>query len=60
MDPPAFRRTVCRATRMLLESGLASAEVMDLIPMKPLAEEEAASKNMCQTRWSALFTKITP
>jgi pyrroline-5-carboxylate reductase len=32
---------VCGATRTLLESGLTPAEVMDLIPVKPLADMEA-------------------
>jgi protein-S-isoprenylcysteine O-methyltransferase Ste14 len=29
-------------------------------PRPPLAEDEAALKNACQTRWPALFAKITP
>ena len=34
---PALKRMVCGTARTLLESGLTPAEVMDLIPVKPLA-----------------------
>ena len=37
---PALKRMVCGGARTLLESGLTPAEVMDLIPVKPLAEME--------------------
>lgn len=57
---PAFKRMVCGATRTLLESGLAPAEVMDLIPLKPLAEDEAAIRAAYETRLPALFAKIKP
>ena len=40
---PALKRMVCGSTRTLLESGLTPAEVMDLIPVKPLAEMEKKS-----------------
>jgi pyrroline-5-carboxylate reductase len=57
---PALKRTVCGATRTLLESGLTPAEVMDLIPVKPLAEMEAQVSEMYQTRLPALYQKIKP
>lgn len=57
---PALKRTVCGATRTLLESGLTSAEVMDLIPVKPLAEMEAQVSEMYRTRLPALYQKIKP
>jgi pyrroline-5-carboxylate reductase len=57
---PALKRMVCGATRTLLESGLSPAEVIDLIPMKPLAEDEAAITQAYQTRLPALFAKIKP
>jgi len=57
---PALKRMVCGATRTLLESGLTPAEVMDLIPVKPLAEMEAQVTEMYQTRLSALYQKIKP
>lgn len=57
---PALKRTVCGATRTLLESGLPPAEVMDLIPVKPLAEMEAQVSELYRTRLPALYQKIKP
>jgi pyrroline-5-carboxylate reductase len=57
---PALKRMVCGATRTLLESGLASAEVTDLIPVKPLAEMEAQIAEMYRTRLPAMHRKIKP
>jgi pyrroline-5-carboxylate reductase len=57
---PALKRMVCGAARTLLESGLAPGEVMDLIPVKPLAEMEPQVAEMYRTRLPALFQKIKP
>lgn len=57
---PAIKRTVCGGTRTLLESGLTPAEVMDLIPVKPLAEMEAQVTEMYRTRLPAVYQKIKP
>jgi pyrroline-5-carboxylate reductase len=57
---PALKRMVCGGTRTLLESGLTPAEVMDLIPVKPLAEMEAQVTEMYRTRLSAIHQKIKP
>lgn len=57
---PALRRMVCGATRTLLESGLAPAEVMDLVPVRPLAEMEAAVAEMYRTKLPAIHQKIRP
>lgn len=57
---PALKRTVCGATRTLLESGLTPAEVMDLIPVKPLAEMEAQVSELYRSRLPALYQKIKP
>lgn len=57
---PALKRMVCGGTRTLLESGLTSAEVMDLIPVKPLAEMEAQVTELYRTRLPALYQKIKP
>jgi pyrroline-5-carboxylate reductase len=56
----ALKRMVCGATRTLLESGLAPAEVADLIPVKPLAEMEAQVAEMYRTRLPAIHQKIKP
>lgn len=57
---PAMKRMVCGATRTLLESGLSPAQVMDLIPVKPLAEMEPQVAEMYRTRLPALYQKIKP
>jgi len=56
----ALKRMVCGSTRTLLESGLMPAEVMDLIPVKPLAEMEKSVTEMYQTRLPAIYQKIKP
>lgn len=57
---PAMKRMVCGAARTLLESGLSPADVMNLIPVKPLAEMEPQVAEMYRTRLPALFQKIKP
>ena len=57
---PALKRMVCGGTRTLLESGLTPAEVMDLIPVKPLAEMEAQVTELYRTRLPAIYNKIKP
>jgi pyrroline-5-carboxylate reductase len=57
---PALKRMVCGAARTLLESGMSPAEVMDLVPVKPLAEMEAQVSELYRTRLPALFQKIKP
>jgi pyrroline-5-carboxylate reductase len=57
---PALKRMVCGGTRTLLESGLSPAEVMDLIPVKPLAEMEPQVAEMYRTRLPAIHQKIKP
>jgi len=51
---------VCGAARTLLESGLTPAEVMDLIPVKPLGEMEPQVSEMYRTRLPAIYQKIKP
>ena len=57
---PALKRMVCGSARTLLESGLTPAEVMDLIPIKPLAEMETQVSEMYHTRLPAIYQKIKP
>lgn len=57
---PALKRMVCGSTRTLLESGLSAAEVMDLVPVKPLAEDQPAIEAAYRNRLPALFAKIKP
>lgn len=57
---PALKRMVCGSARTLLESGLPPASVMDLIPVKPLGEDEATIRDCYQRRLPPLFDKIKP
>jgi pyrroline-5-carboxylate reductase len=57
---PALKRMVCGSARTLLESGLTPGEVMDLIPVKPLADMEAQVSEMYRTRLPAIYQKIKP
>jgi pyrroline-5-carboxylate reductase len=57
---PALKRMVCGAARTLLESGLSPSEVVDLIPVKPLAEMEPQVAEMYRTRLPAIHQKIKP
>jgi pyrroline-5-carboxylate reductase len=56
----AMESMVSGAARTLLGSGMAPAEVMDLIPVKPLAEMEAQVAELYRSRLPALYAKIKP
>ena len=56
----AMKRMVCGSARTLLESGLSPAEVLDLIPVKPLADMEPQVIEMFRTRLPAIYQKIKP
>jgi hypothetical protein len=53
-------RMVCGAASTLVDSGLTPAEVMDLVPVKSLAEMEPSVLEFYRTRLPALFQKIKP
>ncbi|MGC8829783.1 MAG: pyrroline-5-carboxylate reductase family protein [Verrucomicrobiia bacterium] len=55
-----LKRMVCGAARTLVESGLSPQEVMDLIPVKPLAEMEPQVTEVYKTKLPAIFQKIKP
>lgn len=55
-----LKRMVCGAARTLVDSGLTPTEVMDLVPVKPLAEMEPHVLDFYRTRLPALFQKIKP
>ena len=46
------------ATKTMYEAGLTATEVMDLVPVKPLGEEEAVIKGFYQNRLNALYAKL--
>lgn len=55
-----LKRMVDGAARTLVDSGLDPAEVMNLVPVKPLAEMEAQVLELYRSRLPALFQKIKP
>jgi pyrroline-5-carboxylate reductase len=57
---PAMKRMVCGTARTLLESGLTPAEVMDLVPVKPLAEMESQVVEMYRRCLPAIHQQIKP
>jgi pyrroline-5-carboxylate reductase len=46
------------ALQTMFNSGLSPEEVMDLVPVKPLAEDEGAIRDMYTNRLTALFNKL--
>jgi len=56
----ALKQMVSGALETLLESGLSPAEVMDLVPVKPLAEMEGSVTNLYKTQLSVVYSKIKP
>jgi pyrroline-5-carboxylate reductase len=46
--------------RAMSESGLSPAELMDLVPVRPLAEDEGAFKAAYRTRLRGVFDRIRP
>ena len=49
-----------RAWKLYYQSGLQVNEVMDLIPVKPIGENEPEIKNILNTKLLGLFGKIKP
>jgi pyrroline-5-carboxylate reductase len=46
------------AAKTMYDSGLTPTEVMDLVPVKPLGEEEAVIKGFYQNRLNSLYKKL--
>jgi pyrroline-5-carboxylate reductase len=46
------------AVTTMFESGLTPAQVMDLVPMKPLGEDEAMIKSLYQSKLTAFYSKM--
>ena len=56
----AIQQTLKKAWKLYYKSDLTPAEVMDLIPVKPIGENEAEIKNILDTKLIGLFGKIKP
>ena len=52
--------TMSAALNTMYHSGMSPAEVMDLIPVKPIGENEAQIKTIYQEKLMGLFGKIKP
>ncbi|HRR72592.1 MAG TPA: NAD(P)-binding domain-containing protein [Syntrophorhabdaceae bacterium] len=48
------------AVATMCDAGLSAGEVMDLIPMKPFAEEEARIKSIYRSKIQELYQKLKP
>lgn len=64
LEPAAAARALDEmskgALRTMTESHRSAAEVMDLVPVRPLAEEEEGWKAAYRTRLRAIFDRIRP
>jgi len=56
----AVKQTLKKALKLYYKSDLTPVEVMDLIPIKPIGENEAEIKNILNTKLIGLFGKIKP
>lgn len=56
----AVCKMICGAAETVSKSGLAPDQVLDLIPVKPLAEEEPTIEKIYQERLTTLHQKIKP
>lgn len=56
----AVKQTLKKALKLYYDSALTPAEVMDLIPVKPIGENEPEIKNILNTKLLGLFGKIKP
>jgi pyrroline-5-carboxylate reductase len=52
--------TTIASLNMMFKSGLPQAEVIDLIPVKPIGENEAQINEIYRSKLPALFEKIKP
>ncbi len=57
---PALKQMLCGSAQALLESNLPPDEVMDLVPVRPLADDEAPIRQAYRDRLTALYEKIKP
>lgn len=62
LDPQAVAEGIARmvsgAVETMFAASLSPAAVMDLIPVKPLAEDEEKIREMYRTRLTALYAKL--
>ncbi len=54
----AVKAMIAGAAATLIEGPLAPAQVMDLVPVRPLAEDEPAFRSALQNRLRAMYAKL--
>jgi pyrroline-5-carboxylate reductase len=52
--------TLIASLNLMYKSGLTAGEVMDLIPVKPIGENESQITEIYETKLIGLFEKIKP
>lgn len=64
LSPEEARKTVAstlkKAWKLYFKSGLTPEQVMDLIPVKPIGENETEIKNILNNKLLGLYSKIKP
>ena len=64
LDEPESKRiissTLTQAIKLLYKSGLSHEEVIDLIPVKPIGENEKEIETILESKLIGLFKKIKP
>lgn len=56
----AVCKMICGAAGTIYKGHLSPEQILDLIPVKPLAEDEPVMKRIYQERLTALYNKIKP
>ena len=56
----SIQETIIASLNLMFKSGLTPAEVMDLIPVKPIGEHESQITEIYKTKLIGLFEKIKP
>jgi pyrroline-5-carboxylate reductase len=56
----SINETLIASLDLMYKSGLTPAEVIDLIPVKPIGENEAQINEIYNTKLTGLFEKIKP
>ena len=54
----ALTKMMKGALKTMADSGLSTSEVMDLIPVKPIGEEEANIRNIYRAKLQGLYNKL--
>jgi pyrroline-5-carboxylate reductase len=56
----SIRETIIASLNLMFKSGLTSANVIDLIPVKPIGEHETQISEIYRSKLTALYEKIKP